>query len=95
MPSLHISKKVRRIGLVALAAVAGVVWHHRKLRRLHPTTHPEWPGEVRKFVRLLRSRGTEVKSVRREGLPSRRGWMVEWDTGGTLFFPDDLRGDPL
>jgi hypothetical protein len=91
---LHVSKKVRQIGLVALAALAGVVWHRRKLRRLHPTTHPEWPTDVRKFVRMLRSRGAGVKSIRREGLPTRRGWMVEWDTG-TLFFPDEMWGDPL
>jgi hypothetical protein len=94
MAALHVSKKVRRIGLVALAAIAGVVWHRHKLRRFHSTTHPEWPTDVRKFVRLLRSRGAGMKSVRREGLPARRGWMVEWDTG-TLFFPDEARGDPL
>jgi hypothetical protein len=92
--ALHVSKKIRRIGLVALAAIAGVVWHGRKLRRLRSTTHPEWPAEVRKFVRLLGSRGAALASVRREGLPTRRGWMVEWDTG-TLFFPDEVGGDPL
>lgn len=91
---MHVSRKVRRIGLVALAVIAGVVWHRRKVRRLHSNAHPEWPAEVRKFVRLLRSRGTAVATVRREGLPARRGWMVEWDTG-TLFFPDEVRGDPL
>jgi hypothetical protein len=94
MAALQVSKKVRRIGLVALAALAGVLWHGRKQRRLRSNTHPEWPTDVRKFVRLLRARGTEVGSVRREGLPTRRGWMVEWDTG-TLFFPDEARGDPL
>jgi len=94
MAALHISKQVRRIGLVALAALAGVVWHRRKRQRPQSNTHPEWPTDVRKFVRLLRSRGTAVGSVRREGLPTRRGWMVEWDTG-TLFFPDEMRGDPL
>jgi hypothetical protein len=92
---LQVPKQLRRIGLVALAAVAGVVWHHRKLRRLHPTSHPEWPTEVRKFVGLLRTRGAAVRSVRREGLPERRGWMVEWETGRTLFFPDEVGGDPL
>jgi hypothetical protein len=89
-----VSRKVRRIGLVALAAIAGVVYHRRKVRRLHPNTHPEWPADVRKFVRLLRSREAELRSVRREGLPTRRGWMVEWDTG-TLFFPDEAHGDSL
>jgi len=88
------SKKIRRIGLVALAALAGVVWHGRKLRRFRSAGHLEWPTDVRKFVRLLRLRGAEVRSVRREGLASRRGWMVEWDTG-TLFFPDEVGGDPL
>jgi hypothetical protein len=94
MATLHVSKQVRRIGLVALAALAGVVWHRGKQRRVQSDTHPEWPTDVRKFVRLLRSRGAAVASVRREGLPTRRGWMVEWDTG-TLFFPDEMRGDPL
>jgi hypothetical protein len=94
MAVLPVSKKVRRIGLVALAAIAGVVWHHRKLRRLHPSSHPEWPTDVRRFVQLLRTRDAAVRSVRREGLPTRRGWMVEWDTG-TLFFPDEAGGDPL
>jgi len=92
--ALPISKKIRRIGVVALAALAGVVWHGRKLRKFRSAGHLEWPTEVRKFVRFLRSRGAAVKSVRREGLASRRGWMVEWDTG-TLFFPDEVRGDPL
>lgn len=86
--------KIRRIGLVALATIAGVVWHRHKLRLIRPSTHPEWPTEVRKFVRLLRSRGVAPRTVRREGLPTRRGWMVEWETG-TLFFPDELTGDPL
>jgi hypothetical protein len=82
------------MGLVALATIAGVVWHRQKIRRFRSNGHPEWPTEVRKFVRLLRSRGVSPRSVRREGLPSRRGWMVEWETG-TLFFPDELSGDPL
>jgi hypothetical protein len=94
MAALPFSKKVRRIGLVALVTLTGVVWHGRKLRRLRTAGHLEWPLEVRKFVRMLRSRGSAVRSVRREGLPTRRGWMVEWDTG-TLFFPDEARGDPL
>ena len=94
MAALNVSKKLRRIGLVALAAITGVVWHRRKLRRLHSSGHFEWPPEVHKFVRLLPSRGATVRSVRREGLPTRRGWMVEWDTG-TLFFPDEVGGDPL
>jgi hypothetical protein len=94
MAALDVPKQVRRIGLVALATLAGVLWHRRKRGRLQLNTHPEWPTDVRKFVRLLRSRGTAVGSVRREGLPTRRGWMVEWDTG-TLFFPDEMRGDPL
>lgn len=94
MTALPVSKRVRRIGLVALAAIAGIVWHRKKFRRLHPTAHPEWPADVRKFVHLLKTRGARLVSVHREGLRTRRGWLVEWDTGRTLFFPDEGRQDP-
>jgi hypothetical protein len=47
----------------------------------------ELPQTVRNFLRMLASRGIEVVAVRRGA--DRRGWIVEWEHGRSLYFPDE------
>ena len=75
----------RRYGLLALAAMGGYLLHRR--RRPHPRRSVELPQTVRNFLRMLSSRGIEGVAVRRGA--DRRGWLVEWEHGRSLYFPDE------
>ena len=81
---MRLPTHVRRYGLLALAAVGGYMLHRRGRRRREAA---ELPRTVRNFLAMLAKRDIEVVDVRRGA--DRRGWMVEWGHGRSLYFPDE------
>jgi hypothetical protein len=83
---MRLPTSLRRYGLLALAAFGGYVLHSRRARR---RTHgsPDLPVAVRNFVAMLAKRGVSVVDIRRGA--DRRGWIVEWQHGRSLYFPDE------
>jgi hypothetical protein len=100
---MHVPTKVRRFAVLTLAAMStfGYFRHRRRKRRdsrpqANSALQPAgWPPEVRKFVRLLLSKGATVRGVRREGPVGRHAWVVEWNGGRTFAFPAESDEDSL
>jgi hypothetical protein len=92
---MKMSRKLRRAALLVLAAASA--WRYigrRRTRRAnsgsearHTIGHP-WPDQVKNFVSLLRQRGATVRDVRIERAGGKHTWVVEWNGGRTLTFPD-------
>jgi hypothetical protein len=75
---------LRRLGLVTLAAIGGYMLHRGRRDRAR---RAEPPRTVRNFLAMLAKRRIEVVAVRRGA--DRRGWIVEWEHGRSLYFPDE------
>jgi hypothetical protein len=88
----------RRLAVLAIAGLSAgaYMWQRGKRRRAgHSAERDSWPRQVRKFVRLLKDRGSTVAQVRRVESATAASWVVEWDHGRSLVFPDESRGDEL
>lgn len=87
-------RPVRRVaGFAALGLAAASMLRFLRRRSRSPAKPPRspgraaWPDSVRKFVRLAKRRGAEVRDVRLEERIGRQVWVVEWNDGRTLTFP--------
>jgi hypothetical protein len=86
---------------LAVMAIAGLsagayLWQRGKRRRAgHSAERESWPRQVRKFVHLLKDRGSTVVQVRRVESATAASWVVEWDHGRSLVFPDESSSDEL
>jgi hypothetical protein len=88
----------RRLAVLAFAGLSAgaYLWQRGKRRRAgHSTDRASWPRQVRKFVRLLQDRGSTLVQVRRVESATPPSWVVEWDHGRSLVFPDEPRSDEL
>jgi hypothetical protein len=88
----------RRLAVLAFAGLSAgaYLWQRGKRRRAgHSAERESWPRQVRKFVHLLKDRGSTVIQVRRVESATAASWVVEWDHGRSLVFPDEPRGDEL
>ena len=97
-PSMPKRSSFRRLAVLALAGLSAgaYLWQRGKRRRAgHSTDRASWPRQVRKFVRLLQDRGSTLVQVRRVDSATAPSWVVEWDHGRSLVFPDESRSDEL
>lgn len=93
---MKISRKLRKVALLALAAASAWRYVGRRKRRSSDsgpgaTRRPAgvpWPEQVQNFVGLLSKRGATVRDVRLEQSGGKRAWVVEWNNGRTLSFPE-------
>ena len=93
---MKISRKLRRAALLALAAASAWSYVGRRRKRsansgAGETRRPggiPWPEQVQNFVGLLGKRGATVRDVRLEQAGGKRAWVVEWNNGRTLSFPE-------
>lgn len=93
---MKISRKLRRAALLVLAAASAWTYVGRRKRRWSDSGPNEarrpagipWPEQVQNFVGLLSKRGATVRDVRLEQTGGKRAWVVEWNNGRTLSFPE-------
>jgi hypothetical protein len=88
----------RRLAVLAIAGLSAgaYLWQRGKRRRAgHSSDRDSWPRQVRRFVRLLQDRGSTLVQVRRVESATTPSWVVEWDHGRSLVFPDESHSDEL
>ena len=97
-PSTKRRAGLRRLAVLAFAGLSAgaYLWKRGKRRRAgHSAERDSWPRQVSKFVRLLNDRGSTVIHVCRVESATAASWVVEWDHGRSLVFPDEARSDEL
>jgi hypothetical protein len=97
-PPMPKRSSFRRLAVLAIAGLSAgaYLWQRGKRRRAgHSAERDSWPRQVRRFVRLLHDRGSTVVQVRRVESATASSWVVEWDHGRSLIFPDESRSDEL